>query len=260
MADTEERPEPDATAKADALAQAEQAEAEAAEAEALAAAARARARAIRLRREAETQAAEDEATTEAAEDAETVEEPAAKSTEASTKPAEASTEPARRRSWVPKVAVALMVVAILGICALSGLSGYLIWHHHQADKQRQQAAEFIAAAKQGVTNLLSMDFNNAKRDVQRVLDNSTGQFKDDFQQRAGDFTTVVEQSKVVTEGSAKATALDSMTKDSAVVLILANERVTNSAGAKEEPRAFRLRVSVTREGDQIKMSKVEFVL
>lgn len=253
MADTEEPPEPDATPKADALALAEQAEAEAAEAEALAAAARARAKAIRLRREAETQAADEDATTEAAE---TVEKPTPEPAEASTEPA----KPARRRSWAPRVAVALVVAAIVGICALSGLSGYLIWHHHQAEAQRRQAAAFVAAAKQGVVNLLSMDFNNAKRDVQRVLDNSTGQFKDDFAQRAGDFTTVVEQSKVVTEGSAKATALDSMTKDSAVVLILANERVTNSAGAKEEPRAFRLRVSVTREGDQIKMSKVEFVL
>jgi Mce-associated membrane protein len=51
-----------------------------------------------------------------------------------------------------------------------------------------------------------------------------------------------------------------MSKDSAVVLLLANERVTNSAGAKDEPRSFRFRVSVTREDDQMKISKVEFVL
>jgi Mce-associated membrane protein len=45
-----------------------------------------------------------------------------------------------------------------------------------------------------------------------------------------------------------------------VVLVLANERVTNSAGAKDDPRAFRFRVSVVRDGDQLKISKVEFVL
>jgi len=46
----------------------------------------------------------------------------------------------------------------------------------------------------------------------------------------------------------------------AVVLVLANERVTNAAGAKDDPRAFRFRVSVVRDGDQLKISKVEFVL
>lgn len=48
--------------------------------------------------------------------------------------------------------------------------------------------------------------------------------------------------------------------DSAVVLVVASERVTNAAGAKDEPREFRLRVTVSPDGDQLKMSKVEFVL
>jgi Mce-associated membrane protein len=64
----------------------------------------------------------------------------------------------------------------------------------------------------------------------------------------------------VTEGSVAATAVESMGKDSAVVLVLANERVTNLAGAKDQPRTFRFRVSVVRDGDDLKVSKVEFVL
>ena len=51
-----------------------------------------------------------------------------------------------------------------------------------------------------------------------------------------------------------------MNKDSAVVLVLANERVTNIAGAKDQPRTFRFRVSVVHDGDDVKVSKVEFVL
>jgi Mce-associated membrane protein len=57
-----------------------------------------------------------------------------------------------------------------------------------------------------------------------------------------------------------AAAVESMGKDSAVVLVLANERVTNIAGAKDERRSFRFRVSVVRDGDQMKVSKVDFVL
>lgn len=249
MAD--ERPkaaEPDA----DALALAEQAEAEAAEAEALAAAARARARAIRLRREAE-EAPEGgyAATSTAIETTTTAREPAEPPT---------SSKPALRRRQIPGMGTALTAAAIVAICALLAASGYMIWHHHGVAAQQQRSAAFVAAAKQGIVNMLSLDFKKAKDDVQRVIDSSTGEFRDDFQKRAADFTSVVEKSQVVTEGGVVATAVESAGKDSAVVLMLATERVTNAAGAKEEPRTFRLRVSVARDGDQIKLSKVEFVL
>jgi Mce-associated membrane protein len=254
MAD--DQPDDAAKAKTDALALAEQAEAEAAEAEALAAAARARARAIRLRREAEAEAESTDAPTATAP---TANETAEATPEAPEEPV-APAEPARR--WRPgrRVSGALAVVTVVVICCLLAASGYMMWHHHRAIEQRQRAAAFVAAAKQGVINMTSLDFNKAKADVQRVIDSSTGEFKDDFQKRAADFTTVVEESKVVTEGAVKATAVESVGKDSAVILVLGNERVTNAAGAKDEPRAFRFRVSVARDGDQIKMSKVEFVL
>ncbi|MDT5202906.1 MAG: Mce-associated rane protein, partial [Mycobacterium sp.] len=141
-----------------------------------------------------------------------------------------------------------------------GVSGWMAWHHHSVVQERQRAAAYIATARQGVINLTSLDFNKAKEGVQRVLDSATGEFKDDFQRRAQDFESVVKDSKAVTEGSVAATAVESMNNDSAVVLILANERVTNIAGAKDQPRTFRFRVSVVHDGDQLKLSKVEFVL
>ena len=287
VADAGERPADSAKAKADAIALAEQAEAEAAEAEALAAAARARARAIKLRREAQAEAeaeadkdAEDTTTVvEAADDtAEAPEtpEPSEESerserSEASEppEPPAGSTESTRQRLRVPglsglsrlsALSRVLAAAAILAICGLLGASGWMLWHHHTVLAERQRSAAYVAAARQGVVNLTSLDFNKAKEDVQRVLDSATGEFRDDFQRRADDFASVVKDSKAVTQGSVTASAVESMSKDSAVVLVLANERVTNSAGAKDDPRAFRFRVSVVRDGDQLKISKVEFVL
>jgi Mce-associated membrane protein len=260
VADAGERPQDSAKAKADAIALAEEAEAEAAEAEALAAAARARARAIKLRREAQAQAED------AGEDA-TAETPkATEATEPAEKPESPPTESTRRRLRVPRLArssrlgVLLAAVTVVVICALLGVSGWMLWHHHTVTAERQRSAAYVAAARQGVINLTSLDFNNAKRDVQRVLDSATGEFRDDFQRRADDFASVVKDSKAVTQGSVGATAVESMGKDSAVVLVLGNERITNLAGAKDDPRAFRFRVSVVRDGDQLKISKVEFVI
>jgi Mce-associated membrane protein len=265
VADAGKRPQDSAKAKADAIALAEQAEAEAAEAEALAAAARARARAIKLRREAEAQAGDE------GEDA-TPETPEATETTKAAEPAEAPespstpTESTPRRLRVPRVAglsglgMPLAAATIVAICTLLGASGWMLWHHHTVVAERQRSAAYVAAARQGVINLTSLDFNNAKEDVQRVLDSATGEFKDDFQRRADDFASVVKDSKAVAQGSVRATAVESMSKDSAVVLVLANERITNSAGAKDDPRAFRFRVTVVRDGDQLKISKVEYVI
>ena len=169
-------------------------------------------------------------------------------------------EQGRRRLRAPNLARGLTIAAAVAICALLGVSGWMAWHHHSVVQERQRAAAYVAAARQGVINLTSLDFNKAKEDVQRVLDSATGAFKDDFQRRAEDFESVVKDSKAVTEGSVAATAVESMNNDSAVVLVLANERVTNIAGAKDQPRTFRFRVSVVHDGDQLKLSKVEFVL
>ncbi|MGH3577883.1 MAG: hypothetical protein ACRDU0_10020, partial [Mycobacterium sp.] len=223
---------------------------------ALAAAARARARAIRLRREARAKEADQETTAvvEAADVSKTTPEPAE-----APEPAEPH-EPAPRLVLSRRVRTTLSVAVVAVSCALLGVSGWMIWHHHDVVADRQRSAAFAASAKQGIVNLTSLDFNKAKQDVQRILDNSTGEFRDDFQRRADDFASVVQASKVVTEGSVAAAAVESMGRDSAVVLVLSTERVTNSAGAKDEPRSFRFRVSVAQEGDQMKISKVEFVL
>jgi Mce-associated membrane protein len=248
----------------DAIALAEQAEAEAAEAEALAAAARARARAIQLRREAEAQAGEEaDKTTELDETAEVAE--VADATPETSEPsdAEAPEEPTATSTKARlrvSVSVLLTAATVVAICALLGASGWMAWRHHNVVKERQESAAFVSAARQGIINLTSLDFNKSKEDVQRILDSATGEFRDQFQKKADDFASVVKDTKAVAEGSVAAAAVESTSKDSAVVLVLANERVTNVAGAKDQPRTFRFRVSVVRDGDQLKLSKVEFVL
>jgi Mce-associated membrane protein len=273
MAEAKEPPEDLPASKADAMALLEEAEAEAAEAEALAAAARARARAARLRRQALAEAEADETETDETEkpppdtdntDADdTVEDSAAEPDEDAPEETIAAAAPesrrARRRLRLPSLSATLKVAAIVLIGVFVGVTGYMAWQDHEATDRAQRAANFVAGARQGIINMTSLDFNRAKEDVQRVIDSSTGQFRDDFQQRAKDFTSVVEQSKVTTQGTVNGAALESMDGNSASVLVSATSKITNAAGAKDEPRVFRLRVTVTKDGGQYKMSKVDFV-
>lgn len=182
MAETTEPPSDAGTSQADAMALA--AEAEAAEAEALAAAARARARAARLKREALAMApAEDEnvpeeyADWEDAEDYDDYDDYEA-----------ADQEAARSASWrrrlrvrLPRLSTIAMAAAVVIICGFTGLSGYIVWQHHEATERQQRAAAFAAGAKQGVINMTSLDFNKAKEDVARVIDSSTGEFRERIQ-------------------------------------------------------------------------------
>jgi Mce-associated membrane protein len=167
----------------------------------------------------------------------------------------------QRRRWqlgrVLKVLAAALAVACT--CALITLSVLMVINHRHQTAEQSRRAEFAAAGRQSVVTLMSLDFNTAKDDVQRIIDNSTGQFRDDFKNQADDFIKVAQDSKVITEVTANSVGVESMTNDKAVVLVSATSRVTNAAGAKQEPRSWRLSVDLQRDGGQIKMSKVEFV-
>ncbi|MDC8982756.1 hypothetical protein [Mycobacterium marinum] len=273
MAETNEPSSELPTTKANAMALAAEAEAEAAEAEALAAAARARARAAQLKREA-LALAEDEEYDEYEDDEyeddeeyEDYDDYVAEDEDAESTEAE-DEEPNKPLSWrdravkwarIARLSIVVKVAALLIVFGFAGLSAYFVWNHGQVTQRQERAEAFTDGAKTGVVNMTSLDFNKAKEDVQRVIDSSTGEFKEEFQSRAADFTKVVEQSKVVTEGTVHAAAVESMEGHTAVVLISATSHVTNGGDGKQEPRIWRLRVTVTEEDGQYKMSKVEFV-
>jgi Mce-associated membrane protein len=261
----------------EALALAEQAEAEAAAAEAAAAAARARAEAARLRREAARAMTADRAAGSGADktgadgtganggESGPPEESGSAAVEAPpielAAPDSSDTTPAAgaRRRFRLRWGIVARAAAIVAICLLLAASGYMVWYHQQVEAEKQRAAEFAAAARQGIVSLMSLDFNRAEEDVQRIIDNSTGEFREEFESAAEDFATVAKESKVITDVSVNATAVQSMTEDSAEVLVAATSSITNEAGANQDPRSWRLFVSVTRDDGQLKMSKVEFV-
>ena len=137
----------------------------------------------------------------------------------------------------------------------------MIWHHHQVVAEQQRSAEFAAAARQGVVTLMSLDFNHAEDDVKRIIDNTTGDFRKDFESQAPEFTDVAKQSKVVTEATVNAAAVQSMTKDTATVLVAVTTRVSNTASKQQEPRVLapERRRGARRRTDQAGESRVRTV-
>ena len=242
---TSERPDVDVPARvADVIV--ELAEAEAAEADARAEAAVAKARAVRLRGRSGEDAGESGATEGAGDSG------------AGEDAGESGREIRPPRGLSRWRAVALAAAAVV-IGALLALTGLMLVKHNEAAANRAQDREFLEAASEGIVALLSIDHGRAEADVQRILDLSIGAFRDDFASRAGDFIATAQKGKAVTKGAVTAAALESAGDDNAVVLVAATSQVTNVSGARDDPRPWRMSVTVSRDEDQWKMSNVEFV-
>ncbi len=155
-------------------------------------------------------------------------------------------------------AAGLAVVTVLVGAGLTA-TALMVVKHLEVAAQRAQDRAAVDAARNGVTALLSLDHTRARQDVQRVLDLSTGRFRDEFARDADDFVTTAVESKAVTVGSVNAAALQSVRDGDGVVMVAASSTVSNAGGAKDDLRPWRMSVTVTRDGDTWKMSDVEFV-
>jgi Mce-associated membrane protein len=140
-----------------------------------------------------------------------------------------------------------------------GASGYMVWQHHTIVHKRQLAAEFTAAARQGVTALMSIDANHAKEDLQRIIDDSTGDFKSQMSVMSGLMAKQAEDSKVSSTVTVEAVAVESMSDNSGVVLVAAKSDATGPDNAKPPMALWRLSVNLNRDGGQLKMSKVDYL-
>lgn len=160
----------------------------------------------------------------------------------------------------PRRLVAVVIAALL-TAGLLAATTYMLVEHHQKSRQRQQIAEYAAAARQGLINLMSIDYATADDSVQRVLDGSTGRFRANFEETADEFVKALKDEKIVTKATVNDAAVESMTDDSAVVLLSATSRREGQQAPKDqqEPRLWRVVLTLQRDGDQIKMSSVEFV-
>jgi Mce-associated membrane protein len=164
--------------------------------------------------------------------------------------------PAKPRMSHVRLATIAGLVAVVALAALSGWLGYRTYQSHQAEEQRNL---FLQVGRQGALNLTSIDWEKADADVARILDGATGTFYDEFEQRAKPFVEVVKQAQSKSVGTISEAGLESESGDGAQVLVAVSVNTSNAGAPEQQPRAWRMRISVQKVGDEAKVSKVEFV-
>jgi Mce-associated membrane protein len=163
--------------------------------------------------------------------------------------------PTRRRLSDVGRALAVSAVVVAALAGLAGWFGYRAYERQEAQALRDL---FVQTARQGAVNLTTIDFTQVESDVQRILDSSTGAFRDDFAKRSQPFIEVVKAAQSKSEGAVTDAGLESQRADSAQVLVAVAVKSRTAAG-EEAPREWRMRIEVQSIGDDAKVSNVVFV-
>lgn len=161
-------------------------------------------------------------------------------------------------SPAPSVRRAVLLGSAI-VVSLSVLVGWLGFRAYQAHQEQALQSQLLQAARQGALNLTTIDWQHAEGDMQRILDGATGQFRDEFASRSQPFIEVVKQAKSTSVGTITEAGLESEEGGHARVLVAVAVKTSTAGAPEQDPRAWRMRITVQKDGDQAKVSNVEFV-
>jgi Mce-associated membrane protein len=183
---------------------------------------------------------------------------AVEGSEAADEAADEETAPAKPKMSHVRLAMIAGLVLVVALAGLTGWLGFRTYQSHQSDEQQKL---FLSVGRQGALNLTTIDWEHADANVQRILDSATGTFYDDFQKRSGPFVEIVKQAHSKSVGTIAEAGLEpeSITADGAQVLVAVTVKTSNAGAPEQAPRAWRMRLTVQKVGDEAKVSNVEFV-
>lgn len=152
-----------------------------------------------------------------------------------------------------------LAAAFVVVGASLGGSVFMGLEHRAFAREQHRTAEFAAAAREGVTALMSVDANHAREDIQRALDDSTGELREELLHTGVALAEKVEASKVSTTVIVDAVAVESTTEDSGIVLVAARSDKAFPDDAERPMNSLRIVVHLRRDDDRLKMAKVDFL-
>lgn len=155
-----------------------------------------------------------------------------------------------------RITVALLTVATLALIALDLVFWLQVQGNSDQDSQRQEA---MAVAKQQAITLISVNPKNVEQNMRQLLENSTGEFRKQFEAAAPTFEKVIREGAVDSKASVAEAGVISASDSRVRVLVAVNSSVHNAKTDKGEPRRYRLRVDVQKEADRWLVSSMMFV-
>jgi Mce-associated membrane protein len=164
--------------------------------------------------------------------------------------------PVRPPAEVDRIALVAGLVAGVVLAGLVGWLGFRAYEAHTLDAQRNL---FVQAASQGAANLLTVDYQHADADAQRILDSATGKFHDSFAHRKQSYIDNAKRTRSQLVGTVTDAGLETRNGDQGRVLVAVTVKSSDPAQTHQGPHFWRIRVTVQKTGDVAKVSDVMFV-
>lgn len=150
-----------------------------------------------------------------------------------------------------------VVIAVL--VALAAITGWLGWRDIEVRRTEATREQMVAAGRTGLLALTTIDHQQVDVDVQRILDTSTGAFREDFEKKAEGFKDAARKAQSRSVGTVTEAGWESADGDTGRVLVALTVMTTNRGVPERQPKAWRTRVTVTKDGGEYKVAAVEFV-
>jgi Mce-associated membrane protein len=148
-----------------------------------------------------------------------------------------------------RTAIALLAALAVVLVAASVALGVTVAGHLR-DRDALDAARDAAltAARQEIVNLDSLDHTTIDADLKRVVDGSTGTFKDQFTRAQADLKSLIVQRKSVSSGAVLSSGVVRADTDTATVLVAVDRTVKDSSDTTGAVAHDRWRVDLEKHG------------
>lgn len=154
-------------------------------------------------------------------------------------------------------AVAALVAGIVVVAALGALVTWLGQRELQMRRDDALQERYLTTGKQVAVNLTTIDYRHVDDDVKRVLDTSTGAFFDEFKEHSAAVADSVKQQQSVSVGTITEAGVDSVTDTKGVVLVAVKVHTEVGNGPPQRDHYWRVRLTLQKVGDSVKVSNVE---
>lgn len=156
----------------------------------------------------------------------------------------------------------IVSAGVLVLVALVVVGGALYRQRSANTRLADTREQVVAVGRQEAVNLMSLSYNSASADLNRILSLATGSVYKQFASQKSTINSYMGQAKSTSHGVVTSAGLVSLGKDRAVVMVGADATVSNnastSAGLKNVVKHYRLTMTLQRVHGRWLVSDIGF--
>lgn len=167
---------------------------------------------------------------------------------------QAGAEPRTRRFARPTPRSVLVAVVFVAAIGLAGGLGGQLWRQHVTARAGADAERAAVAYAQVLT---SIDSGNIDENFAAVLNGATGEFKDTYTKASVQLRQLLIDNKATAASTVVGSAIQSESRNRVVVLLMIDQKVTNTARPDPRVDSTRMKMTMDRVDGRWLTSKVE---